>query len=166
MNVLTPRLGAPPPRISERLVPLLEAEAPPFSRQEMQRGKTAVTAALAEAGASHALVIGTDRRMSALQWLTGYPSSNLNIGVFTPGEQDILLVPYPNHVPQAQVLAPDAHVIWGARGPVAIALEMLIARATRGQTIGIIGQASYALIQQLMGFKLTDLNRAYNAIRL
>ena len=134
----------------------------------MQRRKTAVTAALAEAGASHALVIGTDRRMSALQWLTGYPSSNLNIGVFTPGEQDILLVPYPNHVPQAQVLAPDAHVIWGANGPTAIALDTLLARTSRGQTIGIMGQANYSLIQQMMvaGFKLTDLNRAYNAMRL
>jgi len=165
---LTPRLGAPPPRIPERLVPLIEAEAPRFSAAEMQRRRQALADALAHAGASHALIIGTDRRMSALQWLTGYPSNNLNIGVFTPGERDVLLVPYPNHVPQAQVLAPDAKVIWDAKGPTAIALETLIARATRGQTIGILGQASYALIQQLMvaGFKLTDLNRAYSAIRL
>jgi Xaa-Pro aminopeptidase len=165
---LTPRLGAPPPRIPERLIPLLEAEAPRFSAQERQRRRQALANALADAGASHAVIVGTDRRMSALQWLTGYPSSNLNMGVFTGGEQDILLVPYPNHVPQAQVLAPEAKVIWGAKGPAAIALETLIARATRGQTIGIIGQANYALVQQLMvaGFKLTDLNRAYNAMRL
>src|SRR5262245_6099358 len=168
MNVLTPRLGAPPPRISERLVPLLEAEAPRFSAREMRRRRQALVDALADEGASHALIIGTDRRMSALQWLTGFPSGPLNMGVFTPGEQDILLVPYPNHVPQAQVLAPDAHVIWGANGPTAIALDTLLARTSRGQTIGIMGQANYSLIQQMMvaGFKLTDLNRAYNAMRL
>src|SRR5262245_18821346 len=168
MNALTPRLGAPPPRIPERLVPLLEAEAPRFSAREMRRRRQALVDALADAGASHALIIGTDRRMSALQWLTGFPSGPLNMGVFTPGEQDILLVPYPNHVPQAQVLAPDAKVIWGAKGPAAIAIETLIARATRGQTIGVIGQANYSLLQQLMvaGLKLTDLNRAYNAMRL
>ena len=82
---LTPRFGAPPPRIPERLIPLLEAEAPRFSAAEMARRRRALADALTEAGASHALIVGTDRRMSALQWLTGWPSSNLNIGVFSPG---------------------------------------------------------------------------------
>src|SRR5262245_12331895 len=165
---LSPRLGAAPPRIPERLVPLLEAEAPRFSASEMARRRAALADALAEVGASHALIVGTDRRMSALQWLTGYPSSNLNMGVFSPGEEDVLFVPYPNHVPQAQVLAADAKVVWGAKGPAALALETLTARATRGQAIGIIGQCNYTLVQQLRvaGFKLADLNRAYNAIRL
>jgi len=165
---LASRLGAPPPRIADRLVPLLEAEAPRFSAAEMQRRRAALADALAAAGASHALIIGTDRRMSALQWLTGLPSGNLNMGVFSPGEHDVLFVPYPNHVPQAQALAPDAKVVWGAKGPAALALETLAARASRGQTIGIIGQANYSLVQQIMvaGFKLVDLNRAYNAMRL
>jgi Xaa-Pro aminopeptidase len=165
---LAPRLGAPPPRIPDRLVPLLEAEAPRFSTGEMKRRRTLLAEALAEIGASHALIVGTDRRMSALQWLTGYPSGNLNMGVFSESEQDVLFVPYPNHVPQAQVLAPDAKVVWGAKGPAALAVETLVSRASKGQTIGILGQCSYALIQQLAvaGFKLTDLNRAYNAMRL
>ena len=165
---LPPRLGAPPPRIPERLVPLLEAQAPRFSAAEMQRRRTALVDALAEAGTSHALIVGTDRRMSALQWLTGLPSGNLNMGVFSPGAQDALFVPYPNHVPQARLLASDAKVAWGAKGVAALALETLLGRATKGQTIGIIGQCSYSLIQQIMvaGFKLVDLNRAYNAMRL
>jgi len=168
MTRLTARLGAPPPRIPERLVPLLEAEAPRFSAAEMQRRRTALADALAEIGASHALIVGTDRRMSALQWLTGYPSNNLNIGIVSPGEQDVLLVPYPNHVAQAEVIAPDCKVIWNAKGAAAIALETLSARGTRGQCIGVVGQGSYSLLQQLRdaGFKLADLNRAYNAMRL
>src|SRR5262249_34308814 len=122
----------------------------------------------AAVGASHALIVGTDRRMSALQWLTGYPSNNLNIGIVSPGEQDVLLVPYPNHVAQAEVIAPDCKVIWNAKGAAAIALETLSARGTRGQCIGVVGQGSYSLLQQLRdaGFKLADLNRAYNAMRL
>lgn len=166
MTRLTPRLGAPPPRIPERLVPLLEAEAPRFSAAEMARRRAALADALAEAGAGHALIIGTDRRMSALQWFTGLPSSNLNIGVLSPGEQDVLFVPYPNHVPQAQTLAPDAKVVWDAKGPAALALETLLTRGAKG--VGIIGQCNYALVQQLMGAgcKLVDLNRAYNALRL
>jgi Xaa-Pro dipeptidase len=165
---LTPRLGAPPPRIPERLIPLLEAEAPHFSATEMARRRCALADALADAGARHTLIVGTDRRMSALQWLTGLPSSNLNIGVLSAGEQDVLLVPYPNHVPQAQVLAPDARVIWDAKGPAAIALETLLARGAKGQTVGLIGQCNYSLVQQIMaaGCKLVDLNRAYNTMRL
>src|SRR5260221_2072666 len=90
---LHPRLGAKPPRIPDRLVPLLEAEAPRFSAAEMQRRRIAFEQALSAAGASHALVVGTDRRMSALQWLTELPSGNLNIGVLSPGEPDLLFVP-------------------------------------------------------------------------
>jgi len=165
---LAPRLGAPPPRIPERLIPLLEAEAPRFSAAEMARRRSALAEALAQAGARHALVIGTDRRISALQWLTGLPSSNLNIGVLSPDEQDTLFVPYPNHVAQAQVLAPDAKVVWGAKGPAALALETLMGRGARSGTVGVIGQCNYSLIEQLAaeGCKLVDLNRAYNAMRL
>src|SRR5262249_58962555 len=58
--------------------------------------------------------------------------------------------------------------IWNAKGAAAIALETLSARGTRGQCIGVVGQGSYSLLQQLRdaGFKLADLNRAYNAMRL
>jgi Xaa-Pro dipeptidase len=165
---LSARLGAPPPRIPERLVPLLDAEAPRFSPQEVARRRTALANTLAEAGAHHALIVGTDRRLSALQWFTGLPSSNLNIGVLSPHEQDALFVPYPNHAAQAQVLAPDAKVIWGAKGPATLALETLIARGAGGHTVGIIGQCNYSLIEQMAaeGCRLIDLNRAYNTLRL
>jgi Xaa-Pro dipeptidase len=167
-KTLAPRLGAPPPRIPDRLIPLLEAEAPRFSAPEMARRRTALMNALREAGAGHALIVGTDRRLSALQWLTGLPSGNLNIGIFSPDEQDVLLVPYPNHVPQAKVLAPQTKVVWGAKGPSALALDTLLARGARGQTLGLIGQCNYSLLAQLAdaGCKLVDLNRAYNAMRL
>jgi Xaa-Pro dipeptidase len=165
---LVPRLGAKPPRIPDRLIPLLEAEAPHFSAAEMRRRRIAFEQALSAAGASHALVIGTDRRMSALQWLTELPSSNLNMGVLSPEEADLLFVPYPNHVAQAQLIAPNAKVIWDARGPAALVVEILSRRASKGETIALVGQCNYALVQQLgnAGFKLTDLSRAYNALRL
>ena len=164
---LAARLGAPPPRIPARLIPLLEAEVPRFSPAEIQRRHSALTEALATAGARHALLIGAPR-MSALQWLMGWPASNLNMGVFTPGEQDLLLVPYPNHVPQAEIVARGAKVMWDAKGPAALAVETLLARGAKGQTVGIIGQCNYSLVAQLQdaGCKLVDLNRAYNAIRL
>jgi Xaa-Pro dipeptidase len=167
-TILAPRLGAKPPRIPDRLIPLLEAEAPHFSAFEMKRRRDAFNAAMTEAGAGHALVVGTDRRMSALQWLTGLPSSNLNMGVLSPGERDLLFVPYPNHLAQAQMLAPEAKVMWDAKGPAALAVETLSARGSKGQTIAILGQCNYALVQQLAnaGCKLVDLHRAYNGMRL
>jgi Xaa-Pro aminopeptidase len=90
------------------------------------------------------------------------------MGVISRNEQDVLFVPYPNHVAQAQVLAPDARVAWGAKGAAALALETLLARGARGQTIGIVGQCNYSLIEAMAaeGCKLVDLNRAYNALRL
>lgn len=164
---LKPRLGAPPPRIPDRLVPLLQAEAPRFSVAERKRRHVALAAALEQAGAKHALLIGAPRQ-SALQWLMHWPASNLNMGVFSPDEQDVLFVPYPNHVPQAQVLAEDAKVVWGAKGPAALAVETLFERGAKGETVGIIGACNYSIVQQLSnaGCKLVDLNRAYNAIRL
>src|SRR5262245_12264091 len=116
------RLGAKRPRIPAHLIPLLEAEVPRFSADEMKRRRLAFGQALAESGARHALIVGTDRRMSALQWLTGLPSSNLNMGVLSPGEPDLLFAPYPNHVAQAQALAPDAKVMWDAKGPAALSV--------------------------------------------
>jgi Xaa-Pro dipeptidase len=167
-RALAPRLGAKPPRIPDRLVPLLEAEVPHFSTAEMKRRRTAFEQALSEAGASHALVIGTDRRMSALQWLTELPSSNLNMGVLSPGEPDLLFVSYPNHVAQAQVFAPKAKVVWDAKGPAELTVETLSRRSTKGQTIAILGQCNYALMQQFAnaGLKFVDFNRPYSIMRL
>jgi Xaa-Pro aminopeptidase len=44
----------------------------------------------------------------------------------------------------------------------------LLARGAAGQTVGLIGQCNYALMQSLVsaGCKLVDLNRAYNGMRL
>ncbi len=163
---LQPRLGAPPPRIADHLVPLLTAEAPRFSAAELQRRRQALTEAMADAGADHALLMGGDKRGSALQWLTGWPANtNSNLAVFTPSERDILLVPYPNHVPQAQVLAPDCEVIWRAEGSTAVAMEILAKRGAK--KVGIVGNCGVAFIERLAkaGITPVDLTRAYAKIR-
>jgi Xaa-Pro aminopeptidase len=166
---LQPRLDAPPPRIAPHLVPLLTAEAPRFSASELQRRRQALAAALAEAGADHALLMGGDKRGSALQWLTGWPANtNSNLAVFTPGTRDALLVPYPNHVPQAQVLAPDCEVIWRAEGSTAVAMDILTQRGAKGKKIGIVGNCGVAFVQRLakLGIEAVDLTRAYAKLRL
>jgi Xaa-Pro aminopeptidase len=63
---------------------------------------------------------------------------------------------------------PSAKVIWDAKGTAALAVETLEARGRIDQTVAVIGQASYTLLQQIerKAFKLTDFNRAYTAMRL
>jgi Xaa-Pro dipeptidase len=166
---LQPRLGTPPPQIADRLVPLLTAEAPRFSAAELGRRRAALADALAEAGAGHALLMGGDKRGSALQWLTGWPANtNSNLAVFTPGERDVLLVPYPNHVPQAQVLAPDCEVVWRAEGSTAVAMDILAKRGAKNGKVGIVGNCSVAFIERLakLGVQAVDMSRAYAKIRL
>ena len=165
---LKPRLGAPPPRLPDHLLALLLQETPRFSAGEMQRRRAAFGAALAAAGCDHALLIGMDRRGSALQWLCGWPANTDNYLVVTPGKQDVLFVRYPNHQPQAQVLAPDADVRWGAKGGGNLAIEELVHRGAIGKTVGVIGAFGLGYFEKLSeaGFQLIDINRVYTRLRL
>jgi Xaa-Pro dipeptidase len=166
---LSARLDAPAPRIPAHLESLLTAEAPRFSAAELTRRREALAAALKDAGASHALLMGGDKRGSALQWLTGWPANtNSNLAIFTPGEKDVLLVPYPNHVAQAQVLAPDCDVIWRAEGSTAVAMDILEKRGAKGAKIGIVGNSSVGFLERIgkLGATPVDLSRAYAKIRL
>jgi Xaa-Pro dipeptidase len=165
---LKPRLGAPAPKLPPRLVTLLQQETPRFSPAEMARRRTAFAAALAAAGCDHALLIGMDRRGSALQWLCGWPANTDNFLVVTPGTPDVLFVRYPNHQPQAQVLAPDADVRWGAKGGANLAIDELIARGAKGKRVGVIGAFGLGMFERLSaaGFALVDANRLYTKLRL
>lgn len=165
---LKPRLGAPPPNLPPHLMALLMQETPRFSAGEMKRRREAFAKALGDAGCDHALLIGGDRRGSALQWLCGWPANTDNFLVVTPGRQDALYVRYPNHQPQARVLAPDADVRWGARGGGNLAIEELLARGAAGKTVGVIGNFGLAYFEKLSaaGFRLKDINRVYTGLRL
>jgi len=57
--------------IAERLRPILEAEYPRFSREEMARRRHAVEGLLGNAGCDHLVFCGANRFGSAVQWLTG-----------------------------------------------------------------------------------------------
>lgn len=165
---LKPRLGAPSPRLPDHLLALLQQETPRFSTAEMRRRRQAFGDALAAAGCGHALLIGTDRRGSALQWLCGWPANTDNFLVVTPGKQDVLFVRYPNHQPQAQVLAPDADVRWGTQGGGNLAIEELLHRGAKHKGVGIVGTFGLGYFDRLRtaGFELIDANRLYTHLRL
>jgi Xaa-Pro dipeptidase len=167
-TTLGARLGAPPPLLPERLIALLEAEVPRFSKPEIARRRRAIAQALEEAGARHGLLLGGDRRASPLQWITGWPASGNNIAVFSGDARDVLLVPYPNHAPLARILAAEADVVWGPEGAQALAIAELEKRGATGQKVGVVGGMSHALFERLAkaGMVGIDLGRAYTRLRL
>lgn len=155
-------------RIPERLRPLIEAEFPVFSAGEMERRRTVLAAAMAEAGVSHVLLSGGSRTSSAIQWLTGWPPGDGHFVVFTPGAQDALFVKNPNNALLARIMAPKAAVGWSAEGSQALMIAELLKRGAKGQGIGVVGSYSHALHEKLAaaGIKPIDMGRAYTRLRM
>ena len=155
-------------RLTARQKELLEAENPTFSRDEMERRRSALAEAMHMAGASHVLLSGGDRRGSAIQWVTGWPPGAQHYVVFTPGEQDALFVKNPNNAPLARILAPNARVDWNPQGSTSLAIDELTRRSAKGQSVGVIGSYSHGLHERLSaaGLKPVDMSRDYTRLRL
>ena len=93
-----------------------------FSAAEMRRRRTAFGRELERNGTAYALVYGANRSGSAVSWLTGWPVTREALLVVAPqAEDDVLLVSFFNHVPQARRLA-VTRVEWAGARAVATAL--------------------------------------------
>jgi Xaa-Pro dipeptidase len=139
---------------------------PRFSHEEMARRRAALAAALGEAGVDHLVLYGANRSGSAVGWLTRWPVTREALVVHTPGEQDLLLVNFYNHVPAARLLATEADVRWAGESPVEPAVQEI--RRRGGGRVGIVGpldHRAYSRLAQGVG-ELVDMNRAYARLRL
>jgi Xaa-Pro dipeptidase len=139
-----------------------------FSAAEMRRRRAAFGQEMERSGASHALVYGANRSGSAVSWLTGWPVTREALLIVAPEEDDdVLLVSYFNHVPQARRLS-ATRVEWAGGRAVATALDLLAARGSLPGRIGVAGALPYdqylLLAGQVPG--VVDLNPAYTALRL
>ena len=112
---------------------------PRFSDQEIARRREALAAELQAAGAQHAVIYGANRAGPAVGWLTRWPVTREALVVFTPGERDLLLVNFYNHLPNAERIATEADVRWAGPKAMATALEELERRGARGQRVALIG---------------------------
>src|SRR6187397_927624 len=128
--------------IAERLRPILEAEYPRFSREEMARRRHAVEGLLGNADCDHLVFCGANRFGSAVQWLTGWPVTAEAVGVLTPRRRDALFVQYHNHVPQARRLARNAEVAWGGQSSIREAAAELEKRGAKSGKVAVIGPLS------------------------
>ncbi|HYK13320.1 MAG TPA: M24 family metallopeptidase, partial [Burkholderiales bacterium] len=154
--------------IAERLRPILEAEYPRFSREEMARRRHAVEGLLGNADCDHLVFCGANRFGSAVQWLTGWPVTAEAVGVLTPRERDALFVQYHNHVPLARWLAADADVAWGGQSAIASALAELKKRGARPNKVATLGPVSaeqHAALTATFG-TVASLNKAYVRLRM
>ncbi|HEY1274178.1 MAG TPA: M24 family metallopeptidase [Thermoleophilaceae bacterium] len=139
---------------------------PRFGDAEMRRRREALAAAMAEHGAAHAVIYGANRFGSAVGWLTGWPVTREALVVFTPGERDLLLVNFYNHVPNAGRLAADADVRWAGPRPMETAIEEL--RRRGGGRIGVVGPLGWRPHAALAAFaeEVVLLDTAYTGLRL
>jgi Xaa-Pro dipeptidase len=140
---------------------------PRFSDAEMARRRAGLAAELEAAGASHALLYGANRAGPAVGWLTRWPVTREALCVFTPGERDLVLVNFYNHVPNAERIATEAEVRWAGPKPMATAIDELRRRGARGGRVGVIGPLGYRPYAALADFATpVPLDDAYTRLRL
>ncbi|HLM08202.1 MAG TPA: M24 family metallopeptidase [Thermoleophilaceae bacterium] len=140
---------------------------PRFSDAEMARRRGALAGELETVEAGHALVYGANRSGPAVGWLTRWPVTREALCVFTPGERDLLLVNFYNHVPNAERIATEADVRWAGARPMAAAIRELDSRGARGGRVAVIGPLGYRPYAALAEFATPlPLDGAYTRLRL
>jgi Xaa-Pro aminopeptidase len=139
-----------------------------FSAAEMRRRRAAFAAELERSEVPYALVYGANRSGSAVSWLTGWPVTREALLVAGPGaDDDVLLVSFFNHVPQARRLA-TVRVEWTGARAVATALDLIAARGKLPGRIGLAGAlpfGQYRLLAEQIP-EVVDLNPACTGLRL
>ncbi len=116
----------------------------------------------------YALVYGANRAGSAVSWLTGWPVTSQALLVAGPDEaDDVLLVSFFNHVPQARRLC-AVRVEWSGARPVATALDLIAGRGPLPARIGLVGALPLDQYRLLAGrvSDVADLNPSYTELRL
>ena len=141
---------------------------PRFSDAEMSRRRAALTAAMAERNVSHALLYGANRSGSAVGWLTRWPVTREALVIVTPGEPDLLLVNFFNHLPNAEEMATEAEVRWAGERPARTAVDELQRRGAAGGRIGVIGPLGYRAHGALaeLAAEVVGLDDLYTGLRL
>ncbi|HEX4718292.1 MAG TPA: M24 family metallopeptidase [Thermoleophilaceae bacterium] len=134
----------------------------------MARRAAALDAAMAERDVEHLVIYGANRFGSAVGWLTRWPVTREAVVVHTPGERDVLLVNFYNHVPNAQRIATETDVRWAGERPAISATEELERRRGRGRRIGVIGSLSYGahVTLEALASEVVDMNASYTRRRL
>jgi Xaa-Pro aminopeptidase len=141
---------------------------PRFSDEEMAGRHRSMGEVMEAAGVPHLVVYGADRSGTAIPWLTEWPTTQEAALLLTSGEQPHLLVQHYNHLPNARVIAKDCVVDWGGPSTIDRLADLLQARHTAGQRVGVIGPLRFGAHQRLAGAvgDLVSLDAEYQRLRL
>jgi Xaa-Pro dipeptidase len=147
--------------------PPAAAPYPRFSDGEMGRRRAALEAVMAEHDVGHLLIYGANRFGSAVGWLTRWPVTREALVVVSPGERDLLLVDFYNHVPNAARIATEADVRPAAPSGIGTAVEELRRRGAAGGRIGLIGPLTHRAHARLAEVgDVVALDAEYTRLRL
>jgi Xaa-Pro dipeptidase len=138
-----------------------------FSADELRRRRRALETVMEREGLDHVVLYGANRSGSAVSWLTEWPVTREAHVLVTRGEQDVLLVSFYNHVPEARRRATAADVRFAGDDPAAGLVELLRARGAEGRPVGLVGPLPYdqhAVLAE--GRRVVDLSRAHTRLRL
>jgi Xaa-Pro dipeptidase len=134
----------------------------------MRRRRAAFGAEMERHDTPYALVYGANRSGSAVSWLTGWPVTREALLVAAPrADDDVLLVSYFNHVPQARRMA-VTRVEWAGTRAVATALDLIKPRGGLPSRIGVAGALpfdQYRLLAEQIP-DVVNLGPAHTALRL
>lgn len=131
----------------------------------MGRRRALIHAAMERADVTHLVVCGANRFGSGVQWLTNWPVTREAMVLVQPGEQDVLLVQFLNHVPNARWVARDADVRWGGPSTAVTMAELLARRAP--VRVGVIGPLTMGSSSKLTRVApLVDMNETYTRLRM
>jgi len=134
----------------------------------MRRRRTAFGREMDRGETPYALVYGANRSGSAVSWLTGWPVTREALLIVAPEpDDDVLLVSFFNHVPQARRLC-ATRVEWAGARAVATALNLIAARGRLPSRIGLAGALPFDQYRLLAGQvpEVVDLNAACTGLRL
>jgi Xaa-Pro dipeptidase len=139
-----------------------------FSGAEMRRRRAAFGREMERNSTPYALVYGANRSGSAVSWLTGWSVTREALLVVAPeAADDVLLVSFFNHVPQARRLA-TTRVEWAGSRAVATALDLMVTRSRLPTRIGLAGALPFDqyrfLAEQIPD--VVDLGPAHTGLRL
>ncbi|MBO0831859.1 MAG: aminopeptidase P family protein, partial [Actinobacteria bacterium] len=139
-----------------------------FAQSEMHRRRAEFAREMERHELQYALVYGANRSGSAVSWLTGWPVTREALLLVAPQpEDDLLLVSFFNHVPQAARVSTVA-VQWTGARAIATALDVIASRASIPGRIGLVGALpfdQYLLLSEHVPVVI-DLNPAHTGLRL
>tara|TARA_Y100000590_G_scaffold452259_1_gene595107 strand:- start:91218 stop:92411 length:1194 start_codon:yes stop_codon:yes gene_type:complete len=105
---------------------------------------------------------------SAVQYFTGWHTTQEALAEINPGEKINLYVEHYNHLPMAEKLInSNTHLSWGERQLSQKIFPKMIKGLGKNNTIGIIGRLPYSYISQIQekNIKVIDIFPDYNLMR-